>query len=166
MIKDPILIVDDDDNLRETMADALAALPVEITTAASAQKALDEIDKRAFAVVVTDLVMEGKDGFDVLQCAKRRHAAGRVIMLTGHGSREVAVDAMQKGATYYIEKPVDLQELRTKVGKCLELKEMTGAYSGSRSIERDRMRVASRAPNAWKTRKICNFGGWPSRQPH
>ncbi|MEE9127041.1 MAG: sigma-54 dependent transcriptional regulator, partial [Planctomycetota bacterium] len=138
MIKDPILIVDDDDNLRETMADALAALPVEVTTAASGQAALAAIEKRHFAVVVTDLVMEGKDGFDVLQQAKRRHAPGRVIMLTGHGSREVAVDAMQKGATYYIEKPVDLQELRTKVGKCLEEHRKDLAYEDLRSrVDRD-----------------------------
>ncbi|MHC4514357.1 MAG: sigma-54-dependent transcriptional regulator [Planctomycetota bacterium] len=120
MIPDPILIVDDDDNLRETMADALSSLPVEITTAASGQAALNEIERRRFAVVVTDLVMKDKDGFDVLQHSKRRHQLGRVIILTGHGSREVAVHAMQEGATYYIEKPVDLQELRTKVAKCLE----------------------------------------------
>ena len=133
MIKDPILIVDDDDNLRETMAEALAPLPVEITTADSGQAALNEIEKRSFAVVVTDLVMKDKDGFAVLQQAKRRHQAGRVIMLTGHGSREVAVDAMQKGASYYIEKPVDLQELRTKVAKCLEEHRKDLAYEDLRS---------------------------------
>ena len=79
MIKDPILIVDDDDNLRETMAEALAPLPVEITTADSGQAALNEIEKRSFAVVVTDLVMKDRDGFAVLQQAKRRHQAGRVM---------------------------------------------------------------------------------------
>ena len=67
MIKDPILIVDDDDNLRETMAEALAPLPEEITTADSGQAAVEEIEKRAFAVVVTDLVMKDRDGFEVLQ---------------------------------------------------------------------------------------------------
>jgi two-component system, NtrC family, response regulator HydG len=133
MIKDPILIVDDDDNLRETMAEALASLPVEITTADSGQAAVEEIEKRSFAVVVTDLVMKDRDGFDVLEHSKQRHSAGRVIMLTGHGSREVAVDAMQKGATYYIEKPVDLQELRTKVGKCLEEHKKDLAYEDLRN---------------------------------
>ena len=54
-------------------------------------------------------------------------------MLTGHGSREVAVEAMQKGATYYIEKPVDLSELRTKVGKCLEEHEKDLAYEDLRN---------------------------------
>ena len=77
MIKDPILIVDDDDNLRDTMVDALAELPVEITAADSGQAAIDLIERRAFAVVVTDLVMKEKDGFDVLLQSKQRHPAGR-----------------------------------------------------------------------------------------
>ncbi len=133
MNPDPILIVDDDDNLRLTMADALQALPVAITLAASGKEALRLLGERRFAVVVTDLVMQDKDGFDVLEESKKRHAQGRVIMLTGHGSREVAVDAMQRGATYYIEKPVDLLEFRTKVGKCLEEHRKDMAYDDLRN---------------------------------
>ena len=57
------------------------------------------------------------DGFSVLQAARAKDEATRIVMLTGHGSREAAVRAMQQGATYYIEKPIDLAELRTKVSK-------------------------------------------------
>src|SRR5690606_38823221 len=88
---------------------------------------------RRFAVVVTDLVMKDQDGFDVLRAAKEQHKSTRVIILTGHGSREVAVDAMEQGATYYIEKPVDLAEFRTKVGKCLEEHRKDLAYEDLRS---------------------------------
>jgi two-component system response regulator HydG len=118
--KDPILLVDDDDALRETLREALEPLDVEITTALSGGAALERLAEASFAVVVTDLVMKDVDGFAVLAAAKERHAPTRVVMLTGHGSREVAVRAMQQGATYYIEKPLDLAELRTKVVKCLE----------------------------------------------
>jgi two-component system response regulator HydG len=119
-VTDPILVVDDDDALRPTLAEALERLPVEVTTAASGAEALDRLRERNFAVVVTDLKMKDADGFAVLREAKTRYPHCRVIMLTAHGSREVAVQAMQLGASYYIEKPVDLAELRTKVGKSLE----------------------------------------------
>ena len=120
MKKPPILLVDDDDALRETIRDALEALPVEIETAASGGEAVERLAQRTYAVVVSDLVMKDVDGIQVLAEAKRRHQPRHVVILTGHGSRETAVQAMQEGATYYVEKPVDLAELRTKVGKCLE----------------------------------------------
>ncbi len=129
---DPILVVDDDDALRESLQAALESLPVEITTAAGGQEALQRLQERHFAVVVTDLVMRDRDGFAVLQAAKDRHPACRVVMLTGHGNREVAVQAMEQGASYYIEKPVDLKELRTKVEKCLEEHRKEVAYEDLR----------------------------------
>jgi two-component system response regulator HydG len=117
---DPILVVDDDDALRQTLVAALESLPVEITEADSGKAAVDLLGSRRFAVVVTDLVMKDLDGFAVLAAAKSSYENGRVVMLTGHGSRDVAVQAMEKGATYYVEKPVDLKDLRTKVKKCLD----------------------------------------------
>jgi len=118
--RETVLVVDDDDALRETLVAALESLPITVEAAASGKAAIELLGTRLFAVVVTDVVMKDTDGFAVLQEAKSRHLIGRVIMLTGHGSREVAVTAMQKGATYYVEKPVDLADLRTKVTKCLE----------------------------------------------
>ncbi len=117
---DPILVVDDDDALRQTLVAALESLPVEITEADSGKAAVELLGSRRFAVVVTDLVMKDLDGFAVLAAAKSNYENGRVVMLTGHGSRDVAVQAMEKGATYYVEKPVDLKDLRTKVKKCLD----------------------------------------------
>jgi len=116
-MNDPILVVDDDDALRESLVAALESLPVAITAAASGAEAVAILGERRFAVVVTDLVMKGVDGFAVLAAAKQNYANCRVVMLTGHGSRDVAVQAMEKGATYYVEKPVDLADLRAKVKK-------------------------------------------------
>ena len=132
MTGDPILIVDDDDNLRRTLAESLEILPVDITQAGSGKEAVKLLADRHFAVIVTDLVMQGQDGFDVLKAAKDRYKYGRVIILTGHGSREIAVDAMEQGATYYVEKPVDLTEFRTKVSKCLEEHRKDLAYEDLR----------------------------------
>ena len=117
---DPILVVDDDDALREALVAALEVLPVEITVAASGNEAIGMLNERRFAVVVTDLVMKDTDGFAVLGAAKETYPNCRVVMLTGHGGREIAVQAMEQGATYYVEKPVDLADLRAKVKKSLE----------------------------------------------
>ena len=133
-----MLLVDDDDALRSTLQDALEVLEVEVDTAATGKAALDRLAERNYAVVITDLVMRDVDGFAVLIEAKRRAPSCRVVMLTGHGSREVAVEAMRRGATYYIEKPVDLAELRTKVQKCLEEHRKDVEYEGLRArIERE-----------------------------
>ena len=114
-----ILLVDDDDALRETLREAVDSLDVDVDTAETGADAIERVRARTYAVVVTDLVMKGIDGFSVLEEVRRRSPATRLIMLTGHGSREVAVQAMQQGATYYLEKPFDLVEFRTKVQKCL-----------------------------------------------
>lgn len=133
MSESPILIVDDDEALLEALAAAVESLPVQVVTAAGGPEAIKQLEGRNFAVVVTDVVMREKDGFAVLEEARERYPLGRVIMLTGHGSREIAVDAMQKGATYYIEKPVDLAELRTKVQKCLEAHDKDISYEDLRT---------------------------------
>jgi two-component system response regulator HydG len=76
--------------------------------------------------------MRGTDGFAVLAAAKQNYPNVRVVMLTGHGSRDVAVQAMEKGATYYVEKPVDLADLRAKVKKSLEDHQKDVAYDDLR----------------------------------
>jgi len=132
MTADPILVVDDDDALRESLVAALEILPVEITAASSGAQAVALLGERRFAVVVTDLVMKGVDGFAVLTAAKQNYPNCRVVMLTGHGGREVAVQAMEQGATYYVEKPVDLADLRAKVKKSLEDHQKDVAYDDLR----------------------------------
>ena len=132
MRTDPILVVDDDDALRDSLVEALEALPVEITTAVGGAEAVAMLAERRFAVVVTDLVMKGVDGFAVLAAAKKNYPNCRVVMLTGHGGREIAVQAMEKGATYYVEKPVDLGDLRAKVKKSLEDHQKDVAYDDLR----------------------------------
>ena len=132
MRKDPILVVDDDDALRESLVEALEVLPVEITAAGGGAAAVALLAERRFAVVVTDLVMKGTDGFAVLAAAKQNYPNCRVVMLTGHGSRDVAVQAMEQGATYYVEKPVDLADLRAKVKKSLEDHQKDVAYDDLR----------------------------------
>ncbi len=123
-----VLVVDDDDALRETLVEALERLPIAVVAVASVAEALKRVDAQPFGVVVTDLKMKDADGFAVLEAVRGKQPNCRVILLTGHGSREVAVQAMQMGASYYIEKPVDLTELRTKVQRSVEEHKKDLAY--------------------------------------
>ncbi|MAE75752.1 MAG: sigma-54-dependent Fis family transcriptional regulator, partial [Planctomycetes bacterium] len=134
-----VLIVDDDEGHGEVVSEALQSLGLEAFIADSGEEGVRQLrEGPQFSVVLTDLVMNDVDGFAVLRAALQRDPATRVLMLTGHGNREVAVEAMREGALYYLEKPVDLDELRTKVEKALDASEREREYL---DLKRDMTRV-------------------------
>lgn len=102
-----ILIVDDEEGLREFIADALADDGHDTTTAGDGLSALAQLHERAFDVMITDLRMPGAlDGVDVLRKAKAEQPDIEVIVLTAHATVDTAVEAMKLGAFDYLEKPV------------------------------------------------------------
>jgi two-component system, NtrC family, response regulator HydG len=124
-----VLIVDDDQGHAEVVGEVLEGEGLAVQLADSGEEGLRLIrDEDPFALVLTDLKMRDVDGFAVLEAAKAKDPATVVLMLTGHGGRDVAVKAMKEGALYYLEKPVELDELRIKVGKALEIQERDREY--------------------------------------
>ena len=90
------------------------------TTASSppaARKGLRLIEEQVFDIVITDLIMDGVGGLEVLAKAKRELPDAEVVILTGHSTIKTAVTAMQAGASTYLTKPLDINELRTKADK-------------------------------------------------
>jgi two-component system NtrC family response regulator/two-component system response regulator HydG len=86
-----------------------------------ADPALDWLrDHREIVLVVTDLMLPGTDGFGVLAAAREIHSGVGLLMITGHATVESAVDAMKKGADDYLTKPVNLDELRTRVANVIQ----------------------------------------------
>ncbi len=119
-VKTPILIVDDDENQRDTLVEALAAFG-EIHAAASGEEAKRLAAKIKPALVVTDLMLPGEiDGMGVLKFCRENFTATEVIMVTGHATVETALLAMKAGAYDYLTKPVELRRLRLLVQKALE----------------------------------------------
>src|SRR5690606_21122554 len=90
------------------------------TVAASGVRGAALIESDSFDVVITDLKMEDIDGLALLRKAKEELPDAEVIVLTGHGSINSAVTAMQHGAYNYLTKPLDIKELRTTVDKASE----------------------------------------------
>ena len=115
-----VLIIDDEVDHGEALADALERLPCHCDVVASGREGLDRLTEANYDLVITDLVMNEVDGMEVLVQAKKRHPDVEVILVTGYATVENAVAAMQKGAATYLRKPVNLEELRAVVRNALE----------------------------------------------
>jgi two-component system response regulator HydG len=112
-----VLVVDDDETHGQAVADSLRRMNCECTVAKTGQRGLELIESDQFDIVVTDLRMGDVDGLDILEKSKKELPEAEVIILTGHGTINSAVAAMQGGAYTYLTKPLDINELRTAVEK-------------------------------------------------
>jgi two-component system response regulator HydG len=110
-----VLVIDDDPAHAEAVADSLARVGYECTVATTATEGLAQINRGEFEVIVTDLRMKDATGLDVLAHAKQELPDAEVIVVTGHGTIQSAVEAMQQGAFNYLLKPLDLKQLRAVV---------------------------------------------------
>jgi two-component system response regulator HydG len=114
-----VLVIDDDAAHAEVLGEALAAsgyLPRVVHSGRDGRKLLAEED---FDLVLTDLRMADVDGMAILETARRKGDT-EVVMITGHGSVESAVDAMRAGAAHYVVKPVNLAELREVLARIVD----------------------------------------------
>lgn len=115
-----VLIVDDDEGHAEALGDGLEIDGHECVLAGSGNEGITKLEERTFDAVLTDLIMHDRSGLEVLQEARRLQPEAVVLVITGHGSVETAVQAMQEGAADYLTKPVNLPELRTKLPRAVE----------------------------------------------
>ncbi len=123
-MKRRIVIADDERNTREGLKWAIEGKGVEVSLAADGQEALDILATRDVDLVIADLKMPKVDGMELLQRIKEDYASTEVIVLTGHGTVESAVEAMKIGAYDYVMKPVNLDELNLLVERALMLRSM------------------------------------------
>ena len=117
-----VLVVDDEDDFRETLVKRLKARKLDVRGSESGQSALDLMEKIAFDVVILDIKMPGMDGITALEEMKKRMPLVEVILLTGHASVEAGIEGMKVGAFDYVMKPVNVDELLEKVREAYERK--------------------------------------------
>ena len=120
MSNERILIADDHDSLRRGMVRALQDAGHEVDEASNGNAAIELLHKGQFDVVVSDLKMGGSDGLDVLRTAKALHPTAVVILMTGFGSVQTAVEAMKIGAFDFVQKPFEIEEMELRIAKALE----------------------------------------------
>lgn len=115
-----ILVVDDDQELRENIGEILSEAGFAVTLAENGEQALTLNQQQFFAVTLLDLIMPGMDGREALPLLKRQRPQTKVIMITAFATVEGAVNLMRKGADDYLTKPFKVDELITSVRRNLE----------------------------------------------
>ncbi len=138
-----LLIVDDQRNMRTTLAMMLRGAGFEVDEAQNGEEGCERGAQGAYDVILTDLRMGSKDGIDVLRATKEAQPMTEVIVMTAYGTIESAVEAMRFGAFDYIQKPFTEQELLVKVGKALENRRLAGEVAFLATEFKDRYKFES-----------------------
>lgn len=126
----------------ETLSTLLSAEGFRVVTAISGEEAERKLkaEQPPFELVITDLVMPGKTGMDVLKCALNRNPSCTVLVLTGFGSVREATEAMEMGAFDFVTKPMQIDQFRNTLRRLMERRDL--------AHERDELRSKVGALNA------------------
>lgn len=129
-----ILVVDDEEDVRDTLYNVLKSLNYEPYTAASGADALEVIKKTPIDVVLSDLYMPEMDGIELLKRVRAEDPKMVFLMITAHPTVETAVEAIKKGAYDYLTKPFHIEEVRLKINRALEKKGMVHSLKTANGI--------------------------------
>lgn len=130
-----ILIVDDEKPIRELCADFLARLGHATRTAEDAETAIAQTSREACDLALLDICMPGMDGLTLLRRLREAADAPSVIMITGHGTMDMAIHALRLGASDFLRKPINLLELEAAVLRCESLRRCSRTSSVRRKGE-------------------------------
>ncbi|MFA6003665.1 MAG: ATP-binding protein [Elusimicrobiota bacterium] len=119
-MKGTILIVDDDEHMRESVADNLEMAGYEVSQAASGAEAMAAVKKRFFEVILMDYNLTDSTGIDVIKRIREINTESQILMLTAHASLDTAVKAIQESVTDFMSKPVDFDRLKHSISKARE----------------------------------------------
>jgi DNA-binding NtrC family response regulator len=162
-----LLLVDDDTELREAMQSYFTSLGHRVATAECGEAALDMLAGRSFAVAVVDMVMPGMTGLELLGKINEDNPEIEVILLTGQGTIERAVEAMKLGAYDFLSKPVRMKQLEAVVAKAGDASKIRKENTQLRAIiERDlpKHRMIGNSPAMQEVYRLVERAG-PSDKP-
>jgi DNA-binding NtrC family response regulator len=157
--KSPIrlLIVDDDDQLRQTLVRRFQRQGMEVAAAASAEEALALSNQNRWDVALLDLHLPGQSGVELLAELKKKQPGLEALLLTAHGSIETAIQAMKEGAYNYLTKPVHLPELEVHIQKAFEkvqLARRERQWVEQINFESLRYRLVGSSPDMQRVRQL------------
>ncbi len=137
MSTDRILVVDDEQSAREMLSEYFTDAGYEVVTASGGEDALGKFEPEKFACIICDLFMPDKDGLEVLKMIRLQDSRVVFLMVTGYPSIDNAIHAMKEGASDYITKPFNMEDIMIKVERALNarkteesLKKVTGLFWG------------------------------------
>ena len=126
MIQIPLkrILVVDDEPMIVSLSTILREKGWDVSEARSGTDGIDQLDRGRFDVILTDLVMPGESGIDLLRAAKEIHPAVEVILMTGYANADTAIEAMRNGAFHYIMKPLKTDEVLHLVEKAYSQRQL------------------------------------------
>ncbi|MDO9514746.1 MAG: response regulator [Syntrophales bacterium] len=127
-----ILLIDDEEDILDVLSLSLRSDGYDVITASSGEKGLEAFEKESPPIVLTDLKMPGMDGLDVLKRVKNTNPDAEVIVITGHGDMDSAIDALRYGASDFVNKPVREEALEIALKRAKEklvIREKLRAYT-------------------------------------
>jgi DNA-binding NtrC family response regulator len=117
-----VLLVDDEEKFLDVLSQRLGTRGIDAETSTSGEEALVKIKNRNFDAIVLDVMMPGMGGIETLKQIRKEYPELQIIMLTGRGSVDKAVEAMKEGAIDFLEKPADINTLMNKISEAKEKK--------------------------------------------
>ncbi|MEA3543973.1 MAG: response regulator [Thermodesulfobacteriota bacterium] len=119
-----ILVVDDEVLIRKSLQADLKQAGYEAETVDSGEAALAELDQNNYDLIVTDLMMDGISGLELIKKVKEKDPTLPVIIITGYGELKSAIEALRLGAADYLLKPYNVEELMLRINNCLKNREL------------------------------------------
>ncbi|HEX9191028.1 MAG TPA: sigma-54 dependent transcriptional regulator [Candidatus Deferrimicrobiaceae bacterium] len=120
-----ILVVDDEPAIVSLLATILREKGWDVSEAGSGTEGIDRLERGRYDVILTDLVMPGDSGIDLLRAAKEIHPDVEVILMTGYATADTAIEAMRGGAFHYLVKPLKIEEMLNLAEKAFEQRRLT-----------------------------------------
>ena len=151
-----ILVIDDNEEHAIATAEALQKVGCKCRIATSGKEGLEIIEAGGIDIVITDLIMHDIDGLQILKTTKERLPEAEVILITGYGTVETAVDAMQKGAATYLLKPININHLRAEVGKLVEKQNLIRSNRELHKQLDEKFGLSGIIGNSQKMQKVLN----------
>src|SRR6056297_1867373 len=115
-----ILVIDDERSIRNTLKDILEYEKYEVDLAEDGKKGIDKVKQGEYDIVLCDIKMPGLDGIEVLEQIHSLASDTPVVMISGHGNIDTAVESIKKGAYDFIEKPLDLNRLLITIRNAMD----------------------------------------------
>lgn len=118
-----LLVVDDDEGMRENLAELFESLGYEVKTAANTASALEILDAGDVDLLLSDYKMPGPSGVELIEEARRRRPRLRAILMTAFGDSLTEIESLRRGAVAYVNKPFEADEIVAFVEKVLAMRE-------------------------------------------
>ena len=149
MKKESILVVEDEEIMRESLVDWFSSEDHKVDAASDGDKALEAFDLQDYDVMIVDLKLPGRDGLSVLSEVRVKNPKAKVIIVTAYPSVDTAVEAMRRGAVDYLPKPFELDRLETSIRMTRDIQLVTAPVEVPTPVEVPPVEEKEVSPCIW-----------------